>query len=91
MAAVSLGGIALAILALQKIGLDHIATALINSSPSFVLLGLAIMCSAMVMRAFSWDAILRAALPKSTDQARRRDAGHVHRRADVIDPAGAAR
>src|ERR1700733_10225130 len=65
MAAVSLGGIALAILALNKIGLDHIAAALINSSPSFVLLGLAIMCSAMVMRAFSWDAILRAALPKS--------------------------
>ena len=66
MAAVSLGGVALAILALNKIGLDHIATALINSSPSFVLLGLALMCSAMVMRAFSWDAILRAALPKST-------------------------
>ena len=65
MAAVSLGGIALAVLALNKIGLDHIATALINSSPSFVLLGLALMCSAMVMRAFSWDAILRAALPKS--------------------------
>jgi phosphatidyl-myo-inositol alpha-mannosyltransferase len=65
MAAVSLGGIALAILALNKIGLDHIAAALINSSPSFVLLGLAIMCSAMVMRAFSWDAILRAALPKA--------------------------
>jgi phosphatidylinositol alpha-mannosyltransferase len=66
MAAVSLGGIALAVLALNKIGLDHIATALINSSPSFVLLGLALMCSAMVMRAFSWDAILRAALPKSS-------------------------
>ena len=65
MAAVSLGGIALAVLALNKIGLDHIATALINSSPSFVLLGLALMCGAMVMRAFSWDAILRAALPKS--------------------------
>ncbi len=65
MAAVSLGGIVLAVLALNKIGLDHVATALINSSPSFVLLGLALMCGAMVMRAFSWDAILRAALPKS--------------------------
>jgi phosphatidyl-myo-inositol alpha-mannosyltransferase len=30
-----------------------------------VLLGLAIMCSAMVMRAFSWHAILRAALPRA--------------------------
>jgi phosphatidylinositol alpha-mannosyltransferase len=65
MATVSLGAIALAVLALNKIGLDHIATALINSSPTFVLLGLAVMCSAMVMRGFSWDAILRAALPKA--------------------------
>jgi phosphatidylinositol alpha-mannosyltransferase len=63
LAAVSLGGILLAILALNKIGLDNITSALINSSPSFVLLGLAIMCGAMVMRAFSWHAILRAALP----------------------------
>jgi len=30
-----------------------------------VLLGLAIMCSAMVLRAFSWNAILRAALPRA--------------------------
>ncbi|MGI8505321.1 MAG: flippase-like domain-containing protein [Solirubrobacteraceae bacterium] len=65
LAAVSLGGILLAVLALNKIGLDNIASALINSSPSFVLLGLAIMCGAMVMRAVSWHAILRAALPKA--------------------------
>ncbi len=65
MAVVSLGAIALAVLALNKIGLDHIASALINSSPSFVLLGLAVMCASMVMRAFSWDAILRAALPSA--------------------------
>src|SRR6202011_2274129 len=30
-----------------------------------VLLGLAIMCAAMLMRAFSWHAILRAALPRA--------------------------
>src|SRR5205807_4896996 len=30
-----------------------------------VLLGLAIMCTAMVARAFSWDAILKAALPRA--------------------------
>jgi phosphatidyl-myo-inositol alpha-mannosyltransferase len=30
-----------------------------------VLLGLAVMCSAMVMRAFSWHAILKAALPRA--------------------------
>ena len=64
-AAVSLGAILLAVLALNKIGLGNIGNALINSSPSLVLLGLAIMCSAMVMRAFSWHAILRAALPSS--------------------------
>ena len=51
--------------ALQKIGIDNIAKALVNSSPSFVLLGLATMCLAMVMRAFSWHAILQAALPKA--------------------------
>jgi phosphatidylinositol alpha-mannosyltransferase len=63
--AVSLAGVLLAWLALQKIGLTNIASALINSSPSFVLLGLGIMCSAMVMRAFAWHAILRAALPRA--------------------------
>jgi phosphatidylinositol alpha-mannosyltransferase len=65
LAAVSLAGVVLAWLALQKIGIDKIATALINSSPAFVLLGLGIMCSAMVLRAVSWHAILRAALPRA--------------------------
>jgi len=60
---VSLGGVALAYMALQKIGLTSIASALINSSPVFVLLGLGIMCGAMALRAFSWHAILQAALP----------------------------
>jgi phosphatidyl-myo-inositol alpha-mannosyltransferase len=61
----TLGGAALAVLALQKIGLSNIGNALIDSSPSFVVLGLAIMCSAMAMRAFSWHAILKAALPQA--------------------------
>lgn len=65
LAAVSLAGVVLAFLALEKIGLNNIASALLNSSPTFVLLGLAIMCSAMVMRAFSWHAILNAALPRA--------------------------
>ncbi len=63
LAAVTVAGAVLAWLALQKIGLGHIAAALINSSPTLVLLGLGIMCSAMAMRAVSWHAILRAALP----------------------------
>ncbi len=65
LAAVSIGGVILAWLALQKIGLPHIAAALINSSPTFVLLGLAIMCGSMVLRAVSWHAILKAALPRA--------------------------
>ena len=66
LATVSIGGALLAFLALQKIGLTNIAAALITASPTLVLLGLAVMCSAMVMRAFSWHAILKAALPRSS-------------------------
>jgi phosphatidyl-myo-inositol alpha-mannosyltransferase len=65
LAAVTLGGALLAWMALQKIGLTHVAAALINSSPTLVLLGLAIMCGAMALRAVSWYAILKAALPRA--------------------------
>ncbi len=65
LAAVSIIGVVLAWLALQKIGISSVASALINSSPALVLLGLGIMCSSMVLRAFSWHAILRAALPRA--------------------------
>jgi phosphatidylinositol alpha-mannosyltransferase len=59
-------------LALQKIGIGNIASALLNSSPTFVLLGLATMCASMAVRAVSWHAILKAALPRS--RVRMRDA-----------------
>jgi phosphatidylinositol alpha-mannosyltransferase len=62
---VSLAGAGLGYYALQKIGFGNIASALLNSSPTFVLLGLAIMCAAMVSRGFSWYAILKAALPRA--------------------------
>ena len=62
---VSVVGVALAYLGLQQVGLSNIGHALINSSPSFVLLGLATMCAAMVMRGFAWHAILKAALPNA--------------------------
>jgi phosphatidyl-myo-inositol alpha-mannosyltransferase len=65
LAAVSLAGVVLALLALQKIGLASIASALLSSSPTFVLLALAIMCGAMALRAVSWYAILGAALPRA--------------------------
>ena len=60
---VSVIGAVLAWIALQKIGVNNVASALVNSSPTFVLLGLGIMCSAMLSRAVSWHAILKAALP----------------------------
>ncbi len=65
MACVSLAAVVLAWLALSKIGVGHVVTDLVNSSPTFVLLGLVLMCGAMVMRAVSWHAILKAALPRS--------------------------
>jgi phosphatidyl-myo-inositol alpha-mannosyltransferase len=65
MIAVTLGAVVLAYLALQKIGIASIGKTLINSEPSYVLLGLATMCAAMVMRGFSWHAILKAALPNA--------------------------
>ncbi len=65
LALVTLVGAGLAVMALQKIGVSNIASALLQSSPTFVLLGLAVMCGAMVSRGFSWHAILRAALPRA--------------------------
>ncbi len=62
--AASVAVTALAVIALQKIGIGSIIAAVVQSSPSFVLLGLAAMCGAMVLRAVSWHAILRAALPR---------------------------
>jgi phosphatidylinositol alpha-mannosyltransferase len=64
-AAVVAGGLFLAVLALKKIGLENIASALINSSPAFVAFGLVAMCTAMVMRGFAWNAVLKAALPNA--------------------------
>ena len=50
-------------LAVQHIGLSRIGDALVRSSPPWVLLGLALMCASMLLRAVSWHAILKAALP----------------------------
>jgi phosphatidylinositol alpha-mannosyltransferase len=65
-AAVVLAGVAglgLSALALERIGVQRIGDALFRSSPTWVLLGLALMCLSMVFRAVAWRAILRAALP----------------------------
>ncbi|MGZ4191060.1 MAG: glycosyltransferase [Solirubrobacteraceae bacterium] len=65
MVVVSVAAVLLAYKALSAIGLSNIAQALLASSPSFVLLGLGVMCAAMALRAVSWHAILQAALPKA--------------------------
>jgi phosphatidyl-myo-inositol alpha-mannosyltransferase len=59
----SLAGAGLALLALQRIGMDRIGTSLLKATPWWVLIGLALMCSSMILRGLSWHAILRAALP----------------------------
>src|SRR4051812_18528457 len=49
--------------AVQHIGLSRIGDALVRSSPAWVVVGLALMCASMLLRAVSWHAILKAALP----------------------------
>ena len=52
-----------AVLAVDHIGPARIGDALVRSSPPWVLFGLALMCASMLLRAVSWHAILKAALP----------------------------
>jgi phosphatidylinositol alpha-mannosyltransferase len=72
LAAVALGVLALAFVALQRIGVNNIVRSLVASSPAWVLAGLGVMCLSMVLRGIAWHAILRAALPDA--RVRRRDA-----------------
>ena len=60
------------VLAFRRIGVHEIVLALLDSSPAWVLTGLGIMCASMAVRAFSWHAILKAALPHG--RVRLRDA-----------------
>jgi phosphatidyl-myo-inositol alpha-mannosyltransferase len=59
-------------LAFRRIGVHEIVLALLDSSPAWVLVGLGVMCSAMAVRAVSWHAILKAAIPRG--RVRLRDA-----------------
>jgi phosphatidyl-myo-inositol alpha-mannosyltransferase len=67
----AVAGAGLAALALERIGLHSIARALLAATPVWVLAAFALMCVSMLLRAESWHAILRAALPGS--RVRRRD------------------
>ena len=74
----AMGVVAAAILtgsffALQRIGLDRIGHSLLHATPPWVLFALGLMCASMVVRAVSWHAILKAALP-TAPRPRLRDA-----------------
>jgi phosphatidylinositol alpha-mannosyltransferase len=62
----------LVVLAVHRIGVQPITDSLLHATPMWVLLGLGLMCSSMVLRGIAWHAILRAALP--TARVRRSDA-----------------
>jgi phosphatidylinositol alpha-mannosyltransferase len=57
--------------ALRRVGFDSISGTLLASSPTWVIVALALMCGSMVLRAGAWHAILRAAVtdvrPKLSD------------------------
>jgi phosphatidylinositol alpha-mannosyltransferase len=68
----SLGGLALALLALSHIGVDRVAASLLASKPGLLVAGLGAMCASMFARALAWHAILAAA--PTWRRAKRRDA-----------------
>jgi phosphatidyl-myo-inositol alpha-mannosyltransferase len=68
-------GAVLAVLALQRIGIESIARAIVAATPVWVLVGSALMGASMLVRAEAWHAILRAALPGT--RVRRRDAARA--------------
>lgn len=72
MALFALAVIAGSVLAFRRIGVDRVVSALLDSSPAWVLVALGIMCGSMAVRAVAWRAILTAALPSS--RVRLRDA-----------------
>ena len=64
-------GLGLTALAARRIGVDQVASSIIDSDIKWVLIAFALMVAAMFARAASWVAIARAALPHR--QVRRRD------------------
>jgi phosphatidyl-myo-inositol alpha-mannosyltransferase len=70
-AAGAVAGALLTMLALQRIGIESIGRAVVAATPVWVLVGFALMCASMLVRAEAWHAILRAALPGT--RVRRRD------------------
>jgi len=68
----SFAALGLGWMALQRIGIHSIGQAVIRATPTWVLLAFGLMCASMLLRAESWHAVLRSALPGT--RVRRRDA-----------------
>jgi phosphatidylinositol alpha-mannosyltransferase len=64
-------GVGLSALAADKIGLQNVVASMVRSDAGWVVIATALMISAMFMRAASWLAIARSALPRRP--VRRRD------------------
>jgi phosphatidylinositol alpha-mannosyltransferase len=64
-------GVGLTFIALQRIGVDRVVTSIVRSDATWVLVALALMVASMFLRASSWYAIAKAALPRRP--LRRRD------------------
>jgi phosphatidylinositol alpha-mannosyltransferase len=71
----TLAAVGLGLLAVHRIGPQQIGDALLNATPTWMIVGLALMCLSMLVRAEAWHAILRAALPGV--RVRRRDVGRA--------------
>jgi phosphatidylinositol alpha-mannosyltransferase len=68
---VGVAGVGLTALAASRIGVDDVINSAVRSDIGWVLIAVAIMMASMVLRAVSWHAIARSALPGR--QIRRRD------------------
>src|SRR5919204_3515764 len=64
-------GVGLTALATNRVGLQSVVASIVRSDAGWVLIATALMMASMLMRAVSWFAIARAALPRSP--LRRRD------------------
>lgn len=57
----ALAGLALALTALQRIGVAKVVASLVASKPGLIAAGLGLMCLSMLVRGLAWHAILRIA------------------------------
>jgi phosphatidylinositol alpha-mannosyltransferase len=71
LAAGAVAAVALAWLAMRRLGVDSIVHSVLAATPVWMLVSLGLMCASMMVRAEAWHAVLKAALPGV--RVRRRD------------------